>query len=390
MKKKLKSMLKTLIIVMLALSLTGCWNRRELNTLAIVMGVGIDKGEKPDEIEMSVQIVDTSSMKSGSKGGDSGGSSAYINLTGTGTNPISILRNFTHEISRKLYIPHNQMIIFGNGLAKDGVHDSLDMFLRDHEARLTVNVFVAKGEAKAIFKAKPELAKIPTADLSLRSEIQGATSETASLTVMDFMTCLASKTHSAVAPIVDIKENEGKKIAIISGGAVFKADKVVGELDKTETRGFLWVTNKVKSGVLCVGIKGEKADLEIVKSTTDVTAEIKKDGTIHFKVKVKESGSIATQTGSENFGKTENIKLIEKAADELIKQEIKSSIKQAQSLDSDIFGFGEMLHSKYPKQWKTLEGDWDNAFKNINVDIEVEAKIVSAGRLAKPDYPTEE
>ena len=27
MKKKLKSMLKTLIIVMLALSLTGCWNR---------------------------------------------------------------------------------------------------------------------------------------------------------------------------------------------------------------------------------------------------------------------------------------------------------------------------------------------------------------------------
>ena len=28
----------------MAMSLTGCWNRRELNTLGIVMGVGIDEG----------------------------------------------------------------------------------------------------------------------------------------------------------------------------------------------------------------------------------------------------------------------------------------------------------------------------------------------------------
>ncbi len=389
MKKNIKSGLKILLIIVLALSLSGCWNRRELNTLAIVMGIGIDKGQKDGEIELVAQIVDTTSMKSGSNG-ESSGNSAYLNLTGTGKNPISILRSFTHEVSRKLYVPHNQMIVFGEDLAKDGVRDSLDLFLRDHETRLTVNVFVSRGKAKDIFQVKPELAKIPTADISLRTGAQSATSETVTLTVFDLMTCLSSKTHSAVAPIVEMRENEGEKVAIISGGAVFKDDKVVGELDKTETRGYLWAVGKVESGIINLNFKNEQINLEIVKANSKITPEIKDDGTILFKIKITEAGIISTQTGSENFGEVENVKLIEKAAGESIKKEIEGALKQARDLDSDIFGFGEMIHQKYPKEWKELEDVWDSRFKKLDVDIEAEVKITAAGRLAKPDYPAEE
>ncbi len=46
----------------------GCWNRRELNSLAIVMGVGVDKGEEKNSVEVTVQIVQPSVLKSAGKG----------------------------------------------------------------------------------------------------------------------------------------------------------------------------------------------------------------------------------------------------------------------------------------------------------------------------------
>lgn len=386
----MKRIIKILLIISLVLSLSGCWNRRELNSLAIVMGIGLDETENEDELKMTVQLVDTSSMKSSSKGGGGGSSeSNYLNLTGTGANVISILRDFTHQISRKLYIPHNQIIVFGEDLAKSGIRDSMDMFLRDHEARLNVNVLVAKGDAEDIFEAEPQLAKIPMEDISKRIDLQSATSETATLSVLDLMTCLTSETCSAVAPIIEIIENDGKKVSSISGGAVFKDDKLVGELDKTQTRGFLWVMGKVKSGIIKVDVKDQKVNLEIVKADSEITSTIKEDGTIQFKIKIREEGIIASQTGSENMSKEENIKLLQKAAEDLIKEEIQGVIEQAKILDADIFGFGDRINRKDAKKWKTLEKDWDSTFQKIDVQIDVTAKVTAAGRLAQPDYPEE-
>lgn len=44
------------LILALVLLLTGCWNRRELNELAIAVGMGIDK--QGDQFRVSLQVVD--------------------------------------------------------------------------------------------------------------------------------------------------------------------------------------------------------------------------------------------------------------------------------------------------------------------------------------------
>ena len=43
MKRQLKTALQMLVLLFVIASLTGCWNSVELNTLAIVQGIGIDK-----------------------------------------------------------------------------------------------------------------------------------------------------------------------------------------------------------------------------------------------------------------------------------------------------------------------------------------------------------
>lgn len=44
----------TLFIILFLLSLTGCWDRKEINDLAFVIATGVDKG-KDDEYKVSVQ-----------------------------------------------------------------------------------------------------------------------------------------------------------------------------------------------------------------------------------------------------------------------------------------------------------------------------------------------
>ncbi|MBH9787576.1 Ger(x)C family spore germination protein, partial [Clostridioides difficile] len=44
------------LLCILTLLLSGCWSKRELNELAIVVALGIDKID--EEYEITVQIVD--------------------------------------------------------------------------------------------------------------------------------------------------------------------------------------------------------------------------------------------------------------------------------------------------------------------------------------------
>ena len=50
------------LLIMLSFTGTGCWNRRELTTMAIVLAVGIDKAED-DQIRLTVQIAKADELR---------------------------------------------------------------------------------------------------------------------------------------------------------------------------------------------------------------------------------------------------------------------------------------------------------------------------------------
>ncbi|MCX7714332.1 MAG: Ger(x)C family spore germination protein [Clostridia bacterium] len=388
---RVRKFTKIFVLCIFLLSLSGCWNARELNALNVVIGMGLDSAENSNDIEVTAQVVNLS--KSGSKKSKSekgGGGMDIVNLTDSGPDIFPIIRGYTHEVNRKLYFPHNQIIVFGKDFASKGVRDSLDFFLRDHETRLTVNVLVAKGKAKSIFEAEPEYLSLPAADIEQILEMQNATSETATLRLFDFMSCLTSKTCSAVAPLIEVLEEGGKKHYKIAGGAVFKEDKAVGELDKTQTRGMLWVTGKIKSGLLRVNAKDQNATLEIISAKSKVEPKINEDGTIVFKIKIAEKSSLGSQEGSENFATPENLHLLEIAGEEKIQEEIQSAVDKAMELDADIFHFSQSVQSKYPRKWENIKKDWDQLFKTIQIEYDIDVKINKTGNIAKPNYPEEE
>lgn len=388
MKNKIKRFLKVIILFILILStLTGCWSRRELNSLAIVLGVGIDVSDNPNQIDVTAQIVKTSAIKSG-KDKSGGGEAAYWNAKLTGDRDFEIFRNFTHEVARKLYVAHNEVLIFGRKLAEKGIRDQLDLFCRDHEMRLNQWVLVARDRASDVLDTKPTLEKIPAEKINSMLQIQFANSETIPVQLIDLMTMLTSPTTSAVLPIIEVDGEGDNKVISLSGTAVFKQDKMIGELNRGETRGLLWINGKAQSGILTVEIPEGKADIEIGESQSTLKSEFK-DGKLTVGADIVVPCTIGSQTGIKNLADVKTVQKLEDATQKAIRDEIARCLQKAKDLHADIYGFGELLHKKDPGEWKSIEKDWDSYFQDMELDVSVKVTLRASGRITQPVAPPE-
>ncbi|MCM1565669.1 MAG: Ger(x)C family spore germination protein [Dehalobacter sp.] len=383
--RSIQIILKLIPALCLVFVLSGCWSQHELNTLAIVSGVGLDKAKEPD-IEMTVQIIKPGEIKSGKKE-ENGGSSpkGYLNLTNTGDSESDIARGFSHEMNKLLFFPHNQILVFSRDLAEEGLQNHIDFFVRDHETRLNTWVLISKERASEVLNVAPELGKVPAMEIGHLVESQNKTSQSSIVNLEQFITRLMSKTTAPIAPFIEITGGEKQKKIMVSGTAIFKKDKLVGQLDKDETRGLLWVINEVKSGIIEVkSPNGDgKASLEITRSNTKIIPEII-DGKIHFKIEIKEEGSLGSQSSHEDLALPLAFESLEKEQSAVIENEIMAALEKAKKLNTDIFGFGDIFNKKYPKEWKELEGNWDEVFPDIDVEFAIEAKLRFTGRITSP------
>ncbi|SHH94673.1 spore germination protein KC [Sporobacter termitidis DSM 10068] len=397
MKRLWRYVLNTAVLLACLSCLTGCFDRRELDTLGIVMGVAIDKGKDEGDTELTVQMANPSGGKSESKGkaskedggGSSGSSSAYINVSNAGKNMNFVVREMQNKMSRRIYVAHSEVLVMSEELARAGVRDCLDFFARAAEARMTPFVFISKGNAKDILEIEPEFEQLPSMELAKMLRDQKVTSHAPMTTEFDFVTNLMSKTTSAVAPIVSVINDGGIERLIVSGCAVFKQSKMVGEMDETDTRGLLFVQGKVKNGVFLADIQGETATIEIRDGQCKVTPILYTDGTAEFNVREEVTVGLGDQSGTYNLADPEHTQDLLNASQAVIKSEIQQAVDKSKELEADVFGFGEYIYRKYPEQWNQMKDKWDELYKNIKVNVTVVAKGDGSGRTVKPIAPDE-
>lgn len=380
----MKRVVSMVLCIFLLFSLTGCWSSNELNDYAFTIGLAFDKGINNGKIMITAQVAKPSALKSGGNAGGGSDEKAYLNLKNEGDTVFNTLRGFTHHSARKLNYQHNKIVIFGREIAEQSVQPFIDFFTRDHEIR-NVWVIVAKERAEDILEVDRDLQKIPSNSIEKMIKAQEFTSETYTIKAVDFINRILSKSAAPVAPLLEvIGEGEEQKM-VMSGAAVFNQHSMIGELNKAETRGLLWVMGEIKSGVVVVDCPDgmEKVEIEIYKASSAITPKIE-NGTIHIQVEINEKGHLNSQSCTENLSTSEMLKSLESKQAASIYNEIMSSVKKAQELKADIFCFGEAVQRKYPKEWADLENRWDDIFPNVQVEVIIHGQIYGTGKVSKP------
>jgi len=392
MKKKMNMLIAKLTVCCFMLFvLSGCLGGREINDLEIVIGMAVDKDKNTGGILLTAQVVKEGEMGKASGEGGGGAGKAFWNVSSTGNSVFEAVRQITHKTGNKLFVSHNQAVIFGNDIATEGLRKYIDFFLRAHEMRPNALILIAEDQASDIMDAKPETEKLPAMNITKLVKAYGFTSHFYKVNMKDFASSLMSETTAPIAPLIGIAKEKENKDIYVSGMAVFKNDKMVGKLNQNETRGLLWVLGEVKSGVISIPSpkRQGKAILEILESKSKVKPEIN-NGKIIMHIKIKAESSLSEQTTDENLASIPAFEEMQKEQEEIIRQEIMESFDKSKELNADIFGFGEMLRKKYNKVWKTIKDNWDEIYQSIELNIDVEVKIQKTDLLKKSATPNKE
>ncbi|TQR18492.1 Ger(x)C family spore germination protein [Psychrobacillus soli] len=379
------------ILLIVSIFLTGCWNRRELNELAITLAIGIDKSD--DEYLVSAQVVVPSEV---SMKGGKGGSPVTL-IQGRGETVYEAIRKMTKGLSRKMYPGHLRMLVISESLAKEGIGDPLDLISRDWEIRSDFYVAVAKDTtAEQILNVQTPLETIPAnkmfSTLKVSEENWAAT---VGVTLDQLITDLRSDGKEAVLTgiLVTGKPEIGsskQNVETITPAAsiklddlaVFKDDKLIGWLTEDESRGYNGIINQVKNTVGTVSCpEGGKADIEVLRFNTKVKGNVK-NGSPEVAVQVKIEANIGAIECPIDITKPESIETLEKAYEKAVEETINHSISNVQEkYETDIFGFGNAIHRSNPKEWKTMKKHWDQQFTDLVANVKVDVKILKTGTV---------
>ena len=388
--------LKILIIIILLFSLCGCYNYRELNEIAIVSAIGIDKTD--DGYKMAVQIMNT--KKEGQDTNSSGSQPKFIVYTAEGKTIQGILRDFVLESPRRLYATHLQLLVISEDLAKDGISDILDWFARDSESRKQFYVLVSENsQSEDILNTLTSLetlnSKKITSNIDTDTRFLGVAEQT---TFENVLATYLNDKQELVLPSIrlegdsdageknsNIEQSSPKTQIFLSPLAVFKDDKMLGYLTKEESIAMSFIKNKLKSTVIDYKCSdNDYISSEIISSKTSLQPNISSNKP-KVTIKINGKANINEINCDWDLENNETILKINKMLEQEIENIINDSIDSiSQRFDSDIFGFKDLFYKKDPKYYKTIKDQLtDENLKKLDVKVEVDMSLPQKGNILR-------
>jgi spore germination protein KC len=368
------------LIIICTCLLTSCWNYKEVEKLAIVSGVAVDKNGE-DKVLVTVEIV---SVQAGQK--QSTLKPVYIQAVGNTF--FDAARAMIAIQGKRLYWSHAKVVIVSEEIAKQGVTKVLDFINRDAEVREDMWVLLSRGKsAREIFDSKPILESLVSFEIDDTMRSQKSISRYPSVELYEFLDKIGSTETTTTIPTIKLIENMGMTVSYITGAAIIKKDKLLGYLGETDTKSMLWVQNELKGGLYPVKDVGEtktNVSLEIFKSKTQIKPEVR-DGMPIIKIKISTDVNIGEIMGHEDFISEKGRELVEKDAEAQLKKDIEKLIEKAQKeYKSDFLGFGESIKRSMPSVWRSIEKEWNEIFTDIETSVEVDIRIRGSATTHKP------
>lgn len=383
-----------MLLAVSTLLLSGCWSSHEVNTLAISVCLGIDKSEKGYMV--TEQVITPKVVASKRPSSDA----PVVVYSSEGKNLDDAIRSFSSLVSREIYSSHIRMIILSEEVAREGISGIIDYLLRYHEYRTDFYFAIARGSsARDIMSLLTPLEAIPGLSMFHKQKLSNDLwAPVKAMKITELANLMISGGNNPVISGIEITEEETvtnstdvlkqsgsdfKKLRYSSLG-VLSGDKLIGWFDENESKGYRYITGTLKytSGYASYG-ESATISYEVLNADSKIKPSMNGEKP-KIDVSVKIEYDVTGVSCSFDVFTPDNKAILNRIAEEKIKMFCEQSISKAKELKSDIFGFGEHIHSKYPAYWKTAKGSWTEEFAELPVSISVKAKITGTGDISKP------
>ncbi|MFC4598530.1 Ger(x)C family spore germination protein [Cohnella hongkongensis] len=391
------------------LLLTGCWDRLEIEERAVVLGIAVDAaapGADKRESELShtaegfpvpnvnmvhvtLQIALPGKIPLGpGEGGGSGGESSEQTVWAVGADGHTVddaIMNLQQQISGRIFFGHLRVIVVSENIARLGMQNINDYFHRNPEVRRMAWMMICKGSAEKVMRVSPELERVPA--LYLMSTMDNAVKlgKFPENYVGMYWSNTVKRGQEGYLPYVEMKKQQSIEV---KGIAYFKDDRLQGMTKPYQIASYMAIKGMNPAGYRGVVKLGDDDGVMIFATSRDSSYKLSlRNGELHMKVSVFTEINLEEKM-SEGFtvSTSDFLKQIEERNRTSFKQTIEGLIRDMQEKGTDIFGFGEYVRAKKPGYWNAhirTKSNWQQAFKELQVEVEVNTKIRRIGMKAK-------
>lgn len=404
MNKNLKYIALLLILFISTLSLSGCYNDKNIDHLAYVVALGLDVSDS-NNLRLSFQLS-TSSEGSSSDGSSSQSDSSVINTIECSSidSGINLLNSY---LSKKVNLAHCKVLVFSEEFAFKGISKEIYTLMNDIEVRPDCNIIISRCSAEYFLSnSKPAIEKLSARYYEIAPSSYEYTGYTDDITLSNFFATLNDSFSECTAILggvnTDTEKNYNSSLSNnekdssykanqtpISGGtnvenmgiAVFSGDELVGELNGIESMCHLILTNKMETCKISIPDPFDNDDniylsLSLKKKTKSDVSLV--NGSPYIENNITLSSSIYSMDRDANYLSKEDLKMIEYYANSYLEAKINDYLyKTSKELKSDIDGFGKYLAKNFLFWDDWTEYNWlenyQNSFFKTTVNIEVQS-----------------
>ena len=269
MQKVIKGIFVLSLILIILYAFSSSYSYDNIDNLAYVVAMGIDSTEN-GKIKVSYQFTDTSSFSSD---GGSGDNSTIINTVEAKSieSATNLLNSY---IGKNINLAHCKVIVFSEKVAESGLSDYIYSLINDSQIRPTSNIVISRCDANYYMEnSVSQYEKILTKYYDVFPNSADYTGYIADVTLGEFFNQLQDKTGNPVAILgginTETSSDAGSEITdsnilanestIVGergteniGLAVFKQDKLVGELTALESLCHSILTNESDSFLVSI------------------------------------------------------------------------------------------------------------------------------------------
>jgi len=409
-----------LIMSLVVLPAGGCWDHKELEDVAFVLAMGLDKGERAP-LRVTVQVAVPTQIAPGRSGAGPG----VVTETVEGYTIDQVMTYMSSFHHKRMSLEHNKIIVFGKDLAMEGIHHLIAEALRDREIRRSNYILVSTGTAAEILQALSS-ERNPAAAIEELVQLTVFTGLAPRTNLHEWLSAYEGRLRAPVAPVIGplrsprqsgLGQEGGGDSGDGSGGgdgdgagqgaggggaggggtaaatcpgisrlqvmgtAVFRGDFLVDLMSGEESQVYLMMTGELKrtdmtlhiqnpSAMVTVRLKGEqpRRRLTYEGSTAKIKQTIVFEGDItqfvylgKYLTTQQDLNNVARQVGEHVRG---------------IAQEL---VARMQGLGVDPFEYAALARRRLStyEEWKKF--DWPAVYRRAEVSIEVKSFIRRIG-----------
>lgn len=339
-------MKKIIILVSICFMIGGCFDYKELNDMSIVNGIAVDYQDNK-------YIVDLEINNSIKQNGDSLVATEIIE--GINNNLALAYNEATQNSNKLLYAEHVNLLLLSEEVAKKGINEIIDFFLRD----ITIN----NNYMVVITKNPKDILKIKKNNTSIINVIVDTIKYDINTTYLNDLDLVAAKLLNEkvdlVLPYIEV-ENDN---IIVNKIACFKKDKLkyiddakiynfmIHKIDSTD---FIYDNN-------VVNVYDQKIDYDINKDK--------------ITIKITGNGRIKETDIGYNLKEVDDYNKIEDLINIKIEDEITKYLDNSFKREIDLLN----LKDKYYKEFKRVK-------ENIKYDVEAKITLNKNGSIYEVVY----